>query len=107
MSARIAGKGGAKALRLGGRQFDLERVRHTLGDFSLKLRGLRERTLVTLRPEPRPGRRLDQLQINRNRIGCSLNAPAQEVGGAQLPPQLAQLRRRSAGFRSQVARNHF
>ena len=31
MSAWIAGKGGAKALRLGGRQFDLERVRHTLG----------------------------------------------------------------------------
>src|SRR6266550_3887548 len=76
MSARIAGEGGAKALRLGGRQFDLERVRHTLGDFSLKLRGLRERTLVTLRPEPRPGRRLDQLQINRNRIGCSLKASA-------------------------------
>ena len=106
MSARIAGKAGAKALRLGGRQFDLERVRHTLGDFSLKLRGLRERTLELCAQSPsRSAPR--SLQIDRNRIGCSLNAPAQEIGGAQLPPQLAQLRRRAAGFRSQVARNHF
>src|SRR5436309_16012378 len=73
MSARIAGKGGAKALRLGGRQFDLERVRHTLGDFSLKLRGLRERTLVTLRPEPRLGH--GAMGVTYRAVDTSLKRP--------------------------------
>src|SRR5262245_45900696 len=107
MRAGIARNGSAKALCLAGSQFDLERVRHTLRDLSLKFGGLRKRTLVTLRPKPRPGRRLDQLQINRNRIGCSLKAPTQEVRGAQFPPKLAQLSGWAARFRYQVARNHF